>query len=108
MRLFRMPRARIVYEVENNSHVLTYGWGAIPARLGRLRPSDCTPNEKKNNGPDGGRDEVAPKIRHDVQVELLEQKAADNRADQSDRNIAETDHPGRPEQHAPASRRPIR
>src|SRR5208283_4475388 len=63
---------------------VTYGCGAAAARS---HASDGAPDSQEDDGADGGGDQIAPEIGHDVQVQLLEQEAADDGADQTDCEI---------------------
>src|SRR6478752_6809373 len=60
---------------------------AAASSQGFSRLSDRSPDQQENDGPDGGSDQVAPEIRHDLQTKLFEQKAADDGADKTDRKI---------------------
>src|SRR6476659_4148934 len=57
---------------------------AAASSQGFSRLSDRSPDQQENDGPDGGSDQVAPEIRHDLQTKLFEQKAADDGADKTD------------------------
>src|SRR5665213_3666961 len=62
----------------------TYGWRDRAARSGA---ADGAPDAQEHDGADGGDDQIAPEIRHHFEMQFLEQKAADNGADQADGKI---------------------
>src|SRR6476660_6183316 len=62
---------------------------AAASSQGFSRLSDRSPDQQENDGPNGGGDQVAPEIRHDLQTKLFEQKPADDGACKTDRKIVQ-------------------
>jgi len=83
VRLFRVARARIVYEIEDNRHGFYLRLRARPRKVTQLCFSDRTPDQKKYDGPYRGSDQISPEIRNDFEPQFFKKEAADDRAHES-------------------------
>src|SRR5262245_54036049 len=80
MRLFRVARARIAHEIEDDRHGFYLRLRVRPHKVERSRFSDRPPDQKKYDGADRCGNQIAPEIRHHFQPKLFKKEATDDGA----------------------------